>query len=47
MNRDELMAEIDRVQKSIKNASSLFIVRDFSKYLAKLKKRLKTLEQDK
>lgn len=43
MGFGDLLREIDRVEKAIKNASSPFIVRDYKKYLAKLRKREQSL----
>lgn len=43
MSFGELLREIDRVEKAIKSASSPFIVRDYKKYLSKLRNREQSL----
>ncbi len=43
MSFSELLHEIDRVEKAIKSASSPFIVRDYKKYLSKLRNREQSL----
>ena len=46
MTEEELIAEIERIKKHIKNTNSFFMQRDLRKYLKILKRQLKGVLKD-
>lgn len=46
MTEEELIAEIERIKKHIKNTNSYYLQRDLRKYLKILRRQLKGVKQD-
>ena len=46
MNREQLETEIKRVQTAIAKSDSSFLIRDYTKYLKKLRRKIRALERE-